>query len=69
MNMRWYNPCVYCFETYAYIVTMTRADRAAFSIQETEYESGLSDVTKERELCSRFLGSAFDTKSLLPFWF
>lgn len=33
----------YRFETYAYIVTITRADRAVFSILETEYEAGLRD--------------------------
>lgn len=53
----------YRFETYAYIVTITRADPAAFSILETEYESGLSDAMKEWELSCRFHGGTFDTTS------
>ncbi|MDO4787778.1 MAG: hypothetical protein Q4A19_01295 [Johnsonella sp.] len=53
----------YRFETYAYIVTITRADHVAFSILETEYESGLWDAAKEREVSYRFRGSTFDTSS------
>lgn len=54
----------YRFETYAYIVTITRADRAVFSILETEYEAGLRDsFTGEQEVSYHFRGSSFDMAS------
>lgn len=53
----------YRFETYAYIVTITRADPAAFSILETEYKAGLPDAWKGRKVSCRFRGSTFDMAS------
>lgn len=54
----------YRFETYTYIVTITRADRAVFSILETEYEAGLRDsFTGEQEVSYHFRGSSFDMAS------
>ena len=51
------------FETYAWIVAVTRADSTAFSILKTEYYEGLPDIWKGPEVSYRFNAMTCDTLS------
>ena len=47
--------------TYGYIASVTRADGAAFSILETEFEKGIGQ--SESEISYRFRGAAYDSRT------
>ena len=53
----------YSFITYAYILSLTRADSFAFSILETEYEKGLYDEWSGSSFVCNFKASTYETQS------
>ncbi|MDO4799425.1 MAG: hypothetical protein Q4A52_02780 [Bacillota bacterium] len=53
----------YRFDTYAYIVAVSRADSTAFSILETEYEAVFGDAWYGKKVIYQLNGRTFDTAS------
>ena len=51
----------YQYVTLGYIATVTRADKTAFSLLETEFEKGSSNSSSD--ISYRFIGSTYDTAS------